>query len=121
MNPGFTLNDTEAPAWLIFDATLAGGSASSLMFDRESQAGTPGLTATTEAFNYTTGVFDVLDATPEIFNVDTVVSVDMTAGVSDFVDGNGDIRARVGWRQTGFTINFPWEVRVDHVFWTFGN
>ena len=121
VNPGFTINDTEAPAWLIFDATLASDSPSSLIFDRESQAGTPGLTATTEAFNFTTGAFDVLDATPEAFNVDTVVSVDFSAGVSDYVEsGTGNVQSRVGWRQTGFTINFPWEARVDQVVWVFG-
>lgn len=29
----------------------------------------------------------------------------------------GAVRARLGWRRTGFTINFPWEVSLDHFFW----
>ena len=27
------------------------------------------------------------------------------------------VKSRVGWRQTGFIINFLWEVRVDQVGW----
>ena len=122
MNPGFTINNDEAPVWLIFDGTLGSDSPSSLAFDRESQAGTPGLTVTTEAFNWNTGEFVVLDETDEMFSTDTIVSVDMSSGVADFVQsGTGNVRARTGWRQTGFTINFPWEARVDQVSWTFAN
>ena len=122
MNPGFTIGAFEAPVWLIFDAALAGDAPSSLVFDRESSAGTPGLTVTTEAFNWNTNAFDVVDATNEVFMNDTVVSVDLSGDVSDFVEpGTGNVRSRVGWRQTGFTINFPWEARIDQISWTFAN
>ena len=122
MNPGFTIGAFEAPVWLIFDAALAGDAPSSLVFDRESSAGTPGLTVTTEAFNWITNAFEVVDATNEVFMNDTVVSVDLSGGVSDFVEpGTGNVRSRVGWRQTGFTINFPWEARIDQISWTFAN
>lgn len=121
MNPGFTINNTEAPVWLIFDAAIS-GTPSSLVFDRESQAGTPGLSVTTEAFNWTTGAYVVVDVTDEAFAADTIVSVDLSANAPDYVEsGTGNIRSRVGWRRTGFTINFPWEARVDQISWTFAN
>jgi len=120
VNPGFTLNNAEAPAWLIFDGTLSTDSPSSLEVIRESQAGTPGLTVTTEAWNFTTSSFDEVDVTDEIFNMDSIVTVDLTAAIGDYVEGStGDVQSRIGWRQTGFTLNFPWEARVDHVFWQF--
>jgi len=109
-NPGFVLNDIEAPVWLIFDATAA----SATEFLVESQAGTPGLTYTMEAFNWGGAAFDVIATQDESFNNDVVTTFGLTA---DHIDVGGEVRSRVGWRQTGFTINFPWEVRVDRVAW----
>ena len=109
-NPGFVLNDTEAPVWLIFDAVAP----SATDFFVESQAGTPGLTYTVEAFDFTTSAFAVVGTQAELFNVDQVVTFPVTAAN---IDAGGEVQPRVGWRQTGFTINFPWEVRVDQVGW----
>lgn len=116
-NPGFTLNGSEAPISLIFDASLQGGT-SCLNFAVESNANTPGLTSTTEAFNWNTNVFDVIGTAAESFNTDTVTNSDLAGSIDDHVSPNGNVLARVGWRQTGFTLIFPWEVRVDSVMWT---
>ena len=109
-NPGFTINNSEAPVWLIFDANTPAATE----FLVESQAGTPGLTYTVEAWNFDTNAYDVIGIDSESFNSDSTGSYGLTA---QHVDTNGDVRSRVGWRQTGFTINFPWEVRVDQVGW----
>jgi len=106
-NPGFVLNDLEAPVWLILDYTgTAGGSV-----DVTSNAGTPGLTMTVE-YADAAGSFgavnsQMLGTAAESFNSFTTESFPL-AGVTTN-------RVRVGWRQTGFIINFPWEVRVDSV------
>ena len=85
----------------------------------ESQAGTPGLTAITEAFNWTSGSYELVGAEPASFDNDTIVSIDLSSGISNFVqDGTGAVRARISWRQMGLTINFPWEVRLDQMLWT---
>ena len=110
-NPGFTINNTEAPVWLIFDAT----DASATGIRVESNAGTPGLAYTVEAFNWAANDYDVIDVQNESFNTDQVVQFPIVP--ADHVDTGGEIRTRVGWRQVGFTINFPWEVRVDQVVW----
>jgi len=118
-NPGFVVNSTEAPVTLIFDATLSSDSPNSLEIVMESQAGTPGLTATLEAFNWVSSAFEIVDATATSFNTDSVVSVDLSSAVSDYVQsGSGAVRSQIGWRQTGFTLNFPWEVRLDQMVWT---
>ena len=109
-NPGFVINNTEAPVWLVFDGNAAGATS----FRVESQAGTPGLTYTMEAFNFVTGQLEVIGTQDESFNNDVVTTFPIGA---DNVDTNGDVRSRVGWRQTGFTINFPWVVQVDQVGW----
>lgn len=110
VNPGFILSSLEAPAWLIFDGTVVDATALQI----ESQAGTPGLSYTAEAWNYDTSKYETIGVQSEQFNVDQVVSFDMT---QEHVSSIGLVRNRVGWRSTGFTLNFPWEVRVDHVTW----
>lgn len=117
-NPGFTISSKEAPVWLIFDATLA-QSPSSLELVAEAQAGTPGLASTLEAFNWNTSAYDEVDVRDTSFNNDEVISADLSAGIADYVNGSNEIRARIGWRRTGFTINFPWEVRLDQLVWDF--
>ncbi len=118
-NPGFIVNSSEAPIWLIFDATLPSDNPGSLEVVLESQAGTPGLTHTLETWNWTSSAYDVIDVSPASFNNDVVVTVDLSSGISDYAQpGTGAVRTRVGWRKTGFTVNYPWEVRLDQLVWT---
>ena len=115
-NPGFTLNSSEAPVWIIFDANLSTDSPNSLSLQIEAQAGTPGLTATTEAWNWNTSTFDVVDVSATSFNTDTVITPALTPG--DHVQsGTAAVHSRLGWRKTGFTINYPWETRLDQFVW----
>ena len=111
--PGFTLNSSEAPVWLIFDGN---GSTETSSIRIESGATTPGLEYTVEAFNWATNQYDVVGSEPESFNVQEVVDFAINSQVH--VDSNGAVRARIGWRQVGFTLLFPWEIRIDHLLWT---
>ena len=118
-NPGFTVNSAEAPVWLIFNGTLPSDRPVDLEIVMESNAGTPGLTGTLEAWNWSQGTYDVVNVSDANFNNDTVVTVDLSPGISDYAQaGTGAIRTRVGWRKTGFTFNYPWEVRLDQIVWT---
>lgn len=117
LNPGFTINTEEAPVWLVFNGTII-QTPSSMEVSVESQAGTPGLTFSVDVFNWITQEYDAIGSESETFNTDSVVSFDVSSGVSNYVTpASGQTRARVGWRKTGFTINFPWEVRVDQFGW----
>ena len=110
-NPGFTISNTEAPVWLVFDASVNDATD----FQIESQSGTPGLEFTVEAFHWSDGAYEVIGVQSESFNSDSVFNFPLS--LADHVDGNGNVRSRVGWRTVGFTINFPWEVRIDQVGW----
>ena len=102
-NPGFTISNTEAPVWLIFDyaAAAAGG------VDVTSFAGTPGLTMTVE---YS------IDGGANYVEIGTAGESFNTASTETFsLGGVSTDKIRVGWRRTGFTINFPWEVNIDAV------
>ena len=117
-NPGFVINSSEAPVWLIFDGTLPNDNPNSLAIVKESTVGTPGLTCTLEAWNWTSAAYDVVDVSVASFNEDVVVTADLSSGISDFTEsGSGAVRTRVGCRKTGFTINYPWEVRLDQLVW----
>ena len=118
-NPGFVINSAEAPVWLIFDGTLPSDSPASLEILMESTAGTPGLTHTLEAWNWTSAAYDVIDVSAASFNNDVVVTVNLSSQISDYAQaGTGAVRTRLGWRKTGLVINFPWEVRLDQLVWT---
>ena len=112
-HPGFTINSNEAPVWLVFEANV-GDSSNDFDFQIESQASTPGLTYTFEAWNWNTNSYDVVGTNSESFNSDSVENYSLTP---EHFTATGDVRSRVGWRQTGFTIGFPWEPRVDRVGW----
>ncbi len=113
-----TANSSEAPVCLIVDGASGDPDLSSIQLLMESQAGTPGLTAILEAWNWTENEYDIVDSSATRFNIDAVVTVDLSNMVSDYVQpGSGSVRARVGWRKTGLTINFPWEVRLDQLVW----
>ena len=80
--------------------------------DIESQVGTPGLTYTVEAWNSVTNTYDQIGIAAGQFNSDQTVNFVFDP---ENIDASGVLRLRVGWRVTGFILNFPWEVRIDHI------
>ena len=117
-NPGFTLSSVEAPVWLVFNGSVSLSDAVGFRILKESNAGTPGLTATIEAWNWVSGVYDVVNVADETFALDAITTINLDSGIDQYIEvGTGSVRTRVGWRRTGFTINFPWEIRLDQVAW----
>ena len=110
-NPGFTLTSLEAPVWLEFEGVLA---AEDYQLRIESQANTPGLEYTAEMFNWTSTSYETVGVLAESFNQDSIETYSI---LPEHVDGSGDVRTRVGWRAVGFTLVFPWQVRVDQIGW----
>ena len=111
VRPGFTLNTSEAPVWLIFDALLSLTNHEMLV---ESQANTPNLTMTAEMFNWNSSQYETVGTKLESFNADSIETFTLT---SNHFDTDGLAMARLGWRRTGFTLLFPWEISVDQVVW----
>ncbi len=107
-NPGFTINNTEAPVWLVFDANAPNATEITVT----STAGTPGIGIRAECFNWNTNAYVQVGAQQdESFNSlgkHTFGPLDPAC-----IDGNGNVRWRIGWRKKGFTINFPWLITVD--------
>ena len=78
-NPGFVLSSIEALVWLEFDANLASDTQTIVEFAIEVTANTPGLTQTTDVFNFTTGQYEEVAVQSSAFNSDTVISIDLSA------------------------------------------
>ena len=117
--PGFTLNNTEPPVWLEFDGQTTEPNADALVVQLEGNANTPGITQMISLFNWTTSQFDLADSRDASFNSDSVATVSI-AEADNYLQ-SGTVKAQCGWRQTGFTILFPWQVSIDQVGWTLFN
>lgn len=116
--PGFTVSSNEAPVWLILPINLS-EVPSTFSLQAESQSNTPGLQLDVEVYNFTIAGFETVGVTSESYNIDQVHSYDLSSEISDYVEaGSFAALARVGWRKTGFTIVFPWAVKLDHFSWT---
>lgn len=122
LNPGFTISNVEDPVWLIFDGAISSDAPANFEIIVETSTGTPGLTKTIEMFDWNTNGFVVVDTRNGSFNTDEIVNLDLTDQAMEFISpGDANVRARIGWRATGFTINFPWVACVDQVNWMIGN
>ena len=116
---GLTINSAEPPVWIEFEGTLPSDSPTSLSVTLEAQAGTTGLTQTIEMFNWNTGQYEQVDAQSASWNEDSIVTVELTFFISDFVQGGtGAVETRVGWNDTGPILNYPWTICIDQVVWT---
>lgn len=112
--PSFTLNSSEAPVWLIFDVQLATTPTASKIAV-ESNANTPGLALTVEAYDWGTSQYEIVDIRDAAFNTDEQFEVKTFD--QKYVASDGRLRTRIGWRKTGFTIVYPWTVRLDQFSW----
>ena len=114
--PGFTINASEAPIWVILDGVLE-NSFSSLALSIEAHASSPNLERTIEVWNWETESYDVVDVSNEAFPSDMVVDVDVSS--PDFVQPDtGATQARIGWRVAGFVISLPWQIDIDLFRWS---
>ncbi len=97
LNPGFTLNQSEPPIWIEFEGTLTSDNPASLSVVMEASANTPSISQTIEIFNYNSGQYEQVDARTASFNVDAVVTIDVSDNVADYVQtGSGAVTTRVG-------------------------
>ncbi len=118
-NPGLTLSSTEPPVWIEFDGTLPADRPTSLTVKLEATANTVGITQSIEMFNWDTGQYEEVDSQAASLNNDSVVTVDLTANIVNYVEvGTGLVKTRTGWRATGIVFLYPWTISIDQVAWT---
>jgi hypothetical protein len=121
-NPGITMFPTEPPVWIAFEGTLPFDNPQDLSVTLEASVNTVGISQTIEMFNWNSQQYELVDTHSASFNSDSVVTVDLTGNVTDYVEvGTGTVKSRVGWKKSGLIILFPWTVCIDQVVWSVAN
>ncbi len=111
-------NTSGSKRWATVEFTSASPSSVpiELKFKVESSLSSGAATQVIQLFNYTTQQFESLDARAANL-VDTVVEVDVTSGVSRFIEPTTKaVRARLAYTQAGASVG--WKLRIDQALWT---
>ena len=111
--PGYTINSAESPITLIMQTTVADlGEDAALFVD--SQSTTPNLTITVEQWNWATQSYELVGQLAESFELD---QLHVFNGLTPHLNDSSEVRARIGWKPKGVTKGYPWEVKIDQVYW----
>ena len=113
-NPGFTLNNSESPVWTEFTTVVSDpANTQEMTISLETNTSTPGLSMMVEVFDQQNNNYQIVEALgSHAFGTQTT-SITLTN--PDYLNAAGELKTRVGFRQTGFTIQFPWTVGYDLV------
>ena len=113
-NPGFTLNSDESPVWTEFTTVVSDpANTQEMTISLETNTSTPGLSMMVEVFDQQNNNYQIVEALgSHVFGTQTT-SITLTN--PDYLNAAGELKTRVGFRQTGFTIHFPWTVGYDLV------
>ena len=108
---------TEAPVQYVLTTTSPTLSPTSFKFTLTAKTNTPGVAQTISLFNYSTGLYDVLDT--RAINTSTItVTVTASGTLSHYVNASGTVQARVAYAQTGPTTLYRWAAFIDLANWT---
>ncbi|MCH8275554.1 MAG: hypothetical protein IH851_12270 [Armatimonadetes bacterium] len=117
VRPWFVLTTTESPVQVIVEAGVPTSSLSSLKFLLEASGSIPNLRQRIELFNYTTGLWVLMDER-EATITDSEVEVIAQGNLSDYVEpGTNRVKARVSWKEAGPILSYPWRARIDRTVW----
>ncbi len=119
MRPGITLGTSQPPIQIILNATAPTASPDGFSFSLESSASFGNAQQKISLYNFTTGLYEELDARLAKTSDDTV-TVTVRTNPSRFIEpGTLAIRALVSFRAVGPSLAFPWSGRIDKVWWNF--
>jgi len=114
---GIVLEASEPPVWIVLDAQAPEAAPQELKFALEAMASTPGLTQRVELYNYDSESFEEVDARAATTS-DSLVEVVITDNPARFIDPETlQVSAQVTWKATAPVTSWPWQVRVDQVYW----
>ncbi|HLK14532.1 MAG TPA: hypothetical protein VKT78_06980, partial [Fimbriimonadaceae bacterium] len=119
VNSGPTLNTSESPVILQLASTAPNPTATALRFFIESQASTPGLTQVVELWDYNASGWVQVDSRPVSPRTDSRVSLIVSNPNAYIQSGARAMRAQLRYYQSGPTLAYPWQVRVDQAIWGF--
>jgi hypothetical protein len=114
---GPTLTSSEAPVQVIVTAQSPTSNPTSLKFTVTSKVNTSGTGQVISLWNYSTSKYDQYDSRAGTTSNQTV-TVTATGTLSNYVNANKTVQARIACPQTGPTLLYQWGVSFDLVNWT---
>ena len=114
---GLTLFAGEPPAQIIVNAVGPSGTVLDFELSVVAKVNTSGLSQRIELWNWANSTYDAVGT--QVSTTSDSVHTGVAGGtLSDYVEpGTNNMRAKVLWFRTGFTLLWPWSVSVDQVEW----
>lgn len=116
---GLVANGGEAPVQVDLSAHTNAPSPQRLQFLLEARASTPNLVQEVWLRNQQTHQFELVDSRAAAMS-DQAIRVDLGSNFARFVDGSGNLSARIKWRPAGLINGSRWEIRIDRASWSVG-
>ncbi|MCH8977949.1 MAG: hypothetical protein IH945_01740 [Armatimonadetes bacterium] len=114
---GLTLFAGEPPAQIIVNAVGPSGTVQDFEISVVAKVNTSGLSQRIELWNWANSTYDAVGT--QVSTTSDSIHTGVAGGtLSDYVEpGTNNMRAKVLWFRTGFTLLWPWSVSVDQVEW----
>ena len=117
LRPGVVLSSTEEPVQLILTGTARGATASSLKLRVEAGVNQANLGQRISLFDYAANNWVQLDSRTATL-ADSVVEVTAPTPQNFIEPVTNRVKARVSYKAVGPILSYPWQARVDQVFWS---
>jgi WD40 repeat protein len=118
IQPGVTLTSSQAPIELELDSRVQWPTPAALKFTVDSSASSANLQQTVELYDFSSNTWTLL-ATRQLSPLETSAQIIVNVDAHKYIqDGTNAVRARIKCRQTGPTLVFPWQMRINLVRWS---
>ena len=115
--PGVVLSSNQTPLQIVIEGSSPVHTPTKLRVLVEAQVSQANISQTISLFDFVSSSWEVLDTRAGTIS-DSVADVAASGNPEGYVQTNGTIRARVGYRATGPILSYPWQARVDRVLWS---
>jgi hypothetical protein len=117
LRPGVVLSSLEAPVQLVLEGSCSSSTLSHLRFTVEAAVNSPNLMQKLELFNLASNSWELANAGTAHQN-DATVQFDSTGDATRFLNSSDHhVRARLGFKQSGPILSYPWLARIDFAQW----
>ncbi|MGI8923628.1 MAG: choice-of-anchor B family protein [Fimbriimonadales bacterium] len=117
MRPGAVFSTSEPAIQLVMDATAPSTTPRLMKFRAETRGSVSTLIQKIDLYNFTANAYETLD-TRNATTGDAVVEVTAGGNLARFVNSNKQVRARISYRSTSATFQYPWTAGVDFASWS---
>ena len=118
VRPWFVLTTQEAPVQVVVESTSPIPDPRKILFTLEASASIPNIGQKIELFNYVTGRWETVDSHPAT-TADSIAEIVITKNPERFIQPlTLAMKAKISYKEAGPILLYPWQARLDHVFWT---